>query len=128
MQLTAHLEQLAKQPTGYANKEVIGWTERSICCTTTRLVRAGRVFTLASMGGKAEKRYFDTRERADAYYATPQPTVLRKSGSANRLAPPTRGGPARMPGEPIITPQTRITYGKAPAERVYHTNTHGGAA
>jgi hypothetical protein len=41
-----------------------------------------------------------------------------------RVARPVAGGPARMPGEPVITSDTRITIAPPPPERVYRTSTY----
>lgn len=37
---------------------------------------------------------------------------------------PQAGGPARLPGEPVITPNTRITIAPPPPARLYRTTTH----
>lgn len=98
----------------------------------TYLVYDGRLFTTAKNQGKCKKRYFHTQEASDAYYSTvvagkqtkPTGAVLRKAGSAGVPIPKqVTGGPARLPGEPDFS-QAKWTYGKAPPERIYHTNTH----
>jgi hypothetical protein len=136
---TKMLLELAKGPAGVTVDDLPpGVHQRALW----RISERGRLFTIKS-GTRAFKRhYFDTQERADAYYkANPNPvwvspakaikakkqqeykagkpiTIVR--ASVNK---PQAGGPARQPGEPIITASTRITIAPPPPDRLYRTNT-----
>ena len=99
---------------------------------------AGRVFTLKSGTRLFKRQYFDTQERADAFYAAnPRPTYTRpkakpKTGAEMlKVAIPGKltvkqltGGPARLPGDPLITVHTKITIAPPPPSVMYHSNTH----
>lgn len=41
-----------------------------------------------------------------------------------RIARPPAGGPARMPGDPVITSHTKFTYGPSTPSVLYRSNTH----
>ena len=93
-----------------------------------------KLFTAQFKMGNVKKRYFDTQERADEFYKDRKPSkkthpkakkLLQSSEYpvvfiAHRNTP---GGPARAPGEPVITPQTKFTYGRKP-EQTLKSNTH----
>jgi len=98
---------------------------------------AGHVFTLKSGTRLFKRQYFDTQERADAYYeANPRPTkkprekkplVLKAAIPGSLASKPLPGGPARLPGEPVITKHTKITIAPPPPAVLYHSNTHNRA-
>jgi len=94
------------------------------------------LFTIKSGIGTGKKRYFDTQERADEYYKDRQPS---KKTHPKKAKPKTEtgeypvvfvarkhitGGPARLPGEPIITKDTKITIAAPPPAVLYRSNTH----
>lgn len=123
----AQIIELSKRPEGVGTDD--GDFRGSLF---TYLVYEGRLFTTDKNQGKCKKRYFHTQEASDAYYATviagkqtkPTGVVLRKAGSASTPIPkPVTGGPARLPGEPIITAQTKITIAPPPPAVLMHSNT-----
>jgi hypothetical protein len=128
-QSTQTLVELSKRREGVSVDEIPeGIPKRTIW----KMASAGRIFTLKSGCRSFKRRYFDTRERADAYYATnPRPTKKPRPKAPLKACMPAidkpmkqvAGGPARLPGEPDIS-KAKWTYGKKPPEVMYHSNTH----
>lgn len=95
-----------------------------------KLAYERKVFTTPKKIGSTPKRYFDTQERADAFYASWAPSKNTHPKASKAAMPvdfksktPTPGGPARMPGEMVITAATKITVCPSPSVS-YRTNTH----
>jgi len=93
-----------------------------------------KLFTTKASIGREIKHYFDSQERADEYYKDRQPSKkthpkvkkeLLKSVTPVKFAStrPLPGGPARLPGEPIITAQTKITIAPPPPAVLMRSNT-----
>lgn len=132
---TMLLIELASRPDGVCAEELPeGMHPRYLW----KAAYAGRVFTLKTGSRIFVRRYFETQQRADSYYlANPRPKYERPSrakpkplaiAQAPKVIKPVAGGPARLPGDYITTPDTVYTYGKKPPERIYHTNTYGRIA
>jgi hypothetical protein len=126
----ATILQLSKGPTGVAGADV----PQASVDFLYKLCRDGELFTRRTANGRVPKRYFDSQERADAYYEQlgkkprpkhpPKPKTESVTPVHFKSARAVPGGPARMDGEPVITPHTKFTVAPPPAARVWRTNTH----
>jgi hypothetical protein len=67
---------------------------------------------------KAAKPKADKPKKQRAYKPGPQITYAKPVS-----VKPQAGGPARMPGDPVITANTRITIAPPPPARLYRTTT-----
>jgi len=130
--------ELAKRPDGFSVDDIPdGMNERKVW----RAAFNGHLFTIIGGSKKTKRRYFDSQERADAYYAAnPLPKKIEhkkkpKTGAEMlKAAIPGKltvkamtGGPARLPGEPVITAYTKITIAPPPPAVLYHSNTFSRA-
>lgn len=121
---------LARSPEGVTAKNTTGAKPAYFY----KLAIAGRLFTTKQPLGAEPKRYFDSQERADAFYAGWAPskkTHPKRSAAAQAAAfpvdfinkKPQAGGPARLAGEPVITADTKFTIAPPPPAVLYRSNT-----
>lgn len=129
--LEALLTRASQRPDGYSNHEMAAevagrWSLETIRSVTHAINRDGVVHS-AKHGRNV--RYFDTSQRAANYFpplpAKPAPKkrgIVKARGASISIKPPA-GGPARMPGDPVITEHTKFTIAKPPPERMPKSNT-----
>jgi hypothetical protein len=134
--LTAAILKIARTPAGYVfTDELEGFsnTDRvKLRRAIENLVTVRKIHRL-QIAGTSSFRYFgnfEDRERLAQDQPERQPKAYQKrSGKiptfTNQPKPPA-GGPARLPGEPLITAATKVTYGRSPSNPT-RTNTHSEA-
>lgn len=139
MKVRALILHLASRPGGVTIDEAMAegldrrqWEQSSWMLSTTKRLHRLQV-------GPRKMRYFTSEADRDQF-APPRPALqlaveperTREPLPLSHQKPkaparPTAGGPARLPGEPIITATTKFTYGRSPTNPI-RTTTHSEAA
>lgn len=118
--IAAKLLELCKRPGGVKQGDCEPHCATSVSDAAERLIAAGQLFK-ATISYR-NVRYFDTAARAQAAMGRKTVKASSTNHSGVRITAPA-GGPARLPGEPVITSKTKFTYAPAP-QQLLRTNTY----
>jgi hypothetical protein len=104
------IRKLAKRPGGMTSADVEGEERHRVSAEAYKMASLGELFS-ARLGHRTV-RYFADEAARDAYLVKHKPKKDAGKRSKKALDAPvqiTQVPPARQPGEPVITAQTKIT-------------------
>lgn len=129
----ARLLELSKRPDGVRRSDCADLKNDQFYKAAAALIRAGKIIKFQI--SLRNCRWFDTEANAQAWATrtgttkrAPSPAKPRATaakGTHPTVRVPHWGGPARMPGEPVITERTKVTIAPPPPQRLLRTNTYG---